>query len=100
MPYPMISRREMLEEILQDETEKMKACSDGRHNTRPKEGREDEYYTREHRCSIIRDIIQDYENEGVREAVAKWRRDAHLPAAWQRAIMEHPEKAREEAMRF
>lgn len=56
---------------------------------------EDSFYELEEQCRIVREIIQDYQNPGVLEAVAEWRRD---PAGWQREHMENPEKAVRETM--
>ena len=38
----------------------------------PKEGMEEQFYELEKKCGILRELIQAYESEPVRAALAEW----------------------------
>ena len=56
----------------------------------PTEGLDAEWEAQRRKCEILQDLIQALESEPVRRSIANW----------QKELMQEPEKARAEAMRF
>lgn len=85
-----ITTRNVLLECLEYERELWKKVSRRYNTLAPAEGLDEEWEAQRRKCEILQDLIQALESEPVRRSIA----------GWQRELMQDPEKARAEAMRF
>ena len=67
-----ITRRSTLLDCLDYQTRWLKMSSKGRQGREPIDGLEDEFYEREAKCRILRELIHACESEPVRAAMAEW----------------------------
>lgn len=67
-----ITRRSTLLDCLDYQTRWLKMSSKGRKGREPIDGLEDEFYEREAKCRILRELIQALESDPVREVLADW----------------------------
>lgn len=67
-----ITRRSVLLECLDIMRQSLKICSVNYEARMPKEGMEEQFDELEKKCEILRDLIQAYESEPVRAALAEW----------------------------
>ena len=84
-----ITTRNVLLECLEYERDIWKRVSK-KYGLVPAEGLDEEWEAQRRKCEILQDLIQALESEPVRRSIA----------GWQRELMQEPEKARAEAMRF
>lgn len=88
-----VTRRKTLELCLEYlDGEKRKISKNGNSREPRDEEAAEKFYELEQMDRIVREIIQDYENQGVRDASARWRDKAK----WQRELMD----GREPDIRF
>lgn len=74
-----ITRRNVLLECLEHFRGLKKLCSKEHKGLEPAESEEDLFYMLEEKCRILQELIQAYESEPVRAAIADW----------QQEVMEH-----------
>ena len=67
-----VTKRETLLDCLRYQERWMKTSSKGLKGIEPLEGLEDEFYERQEKCRILRELIQAMESEPVRAAIAEW----------------------------
>ncbi len=67
-----ITRRSVLLECLDIMRENLRICSVNYEARMPKEGMEEQFDEYEQKCAVLRDLIQAYESEPVRAAIAEW----------------------------
>jgi len=67
-----ITRRSVLLECLDIMRQSLRICSVNYEARMPKEGMEEQFNAFEKKCAILRDLIQAYESEPVRAALAEW----------------------------
>ena len=67
-----ITRRSVLLECLKIMRLNLGICSKNYEGRQPKEGMEEKFDEYEQKCAMLRDMIQAYEREPVRAAIAEW----------------------------
>lgn len=67
-----ITRRSVLLECLKIMRLNLGICSKNYEGRQPKEGMEEKFDEYEQKCAVLRDLIQAYESEPVRAAIAEW----------------------------
>ncbi len=67
-----ITRRSVLLECLELMRHRLRICSKNYDERLPKEGMEEQFDENEKKCRILRELIQAYESEPVRAAIAEW----------------------------
>ena len=70
-----ITRRNVLLECLEHFRGLKKLCSKEHKGLEPAEGEEDLFYMLEEKCRIMQELIQAYESEPVRKALADWKNE-------------------------
>lgn len=70
-----ITRRNVLLECLEHFRGLKKLCSKEHKGLEPAEGEEDLFYMLEKKCRIMQELIQAYESEPVRKALADWQNE-------------------------
>lgn len=85
-----ITTRNVLLEYLTRERQKLKMVSKGGNMLEPAFGLAAEWKTQRKRCEILQKLVRALESEPVRRSIAEW----------QKEMLQAPEQARAEAMRF
>lgn len=67
-----ITRRSVLLECLKIMRLNLGICSKNYEGRQPREGMEEKFDEYEQKCAVLRDLIQAYESEPVRAAIAEW----------------------------
>ena len=67
-----ITRRSVLLECLDIMRENLRICSVNYEARMPKEGMAEQFDEYEQKCAVLRELIQAYESEPVRAAIAEW----------------------------
>ena len=67
-----ITKKSVLLECLDIMRQNMKICSKNFDMRLPKEGLEEQFYTFEKKCDVLRELIHAYDSEPVRAAIAEW----------------------------
>lgn len=67
-----VTRRSVLLECLEYERGLWKLCSKKYDTLEPKEGMEDKWDEQKEKCKLLEDMIQAYESEPVKAAMAGW----------------------------
>lgn len=72
MDYTEITKRNVLLECLGMMEQRRNEMSAGQRGLVPAAGYEDEFFRQQEKCRVLQRLIQAYESEPVRKAVAEW----------------------------
>ena len=71
-----INRKSVLLECLEYERGLWKLCSKNYDMLEPMKGMDDKFDEQKEKCRILQELIQAYDSETVRAALADWQKDA------------------------